>query len=202
MYRRLLTLTLALIAGLLVIGLMPVHGEEEIYESVVRLHVIADSDSEEDQRLKLCVRDAVLNVTNPRLAACTTQKEALECLASCEEEIVTAARAALDREGSDDDVEVLIGVEEYPKRSYDSFCFPAGEYVSLRVRIGRGDGKNWWCCLFPPMCLGAATVSRKEAEDACISVGLTPSQYQIITESDKPVYRVRFKVLELFSEMR
>ncbi len=202
MYRRLLTLTLALIAGLLVIGLMPVHGEEEIYESVVRLHVIADSDSEEDQRLKLCVRDAVLNVTNPRLAACTTQKEALECLASCKEEIVTAARAALDREGSDDDVEVLIGVEEYPKRSYDSFCFPAGEYVSLRVRIGRGEGKNWWCCLFPPMCLGAATVSRKEAEDACISVGLTPSQYQIITESDKPVYRVRFKVLELFSEMR
>ena len=199
MYRRLLTLTLALIAGLLVIGLMPVHGEEEIYESVVRLHVIADSDSEEDQRLKLCVRDAVLNVTNPRLAACTTQKEALECLASCKEELVTAARAALDREGSDDDVEVLIGVEEYPKRSYDSFCFPAGEYVSLRVRIGRGDGKNWWCCLFPPLCLSAAT-AKEDNEDAFVQVGLTKDQYGIITETGKTKYKVRFKVLEVIED--
>ncbi len=79
--------------------------------------------------------------------------------------------------------------------------FPAGEYVSLQIRIGSGEGKNWWCCLFPPLCLGAAS-SSTTAEDAFISVGLTPSQYQIITETERPVYRVRFKILELLSSGR
>jgi stage II sporulation protein R len=89
-------------------------------------------------------------------------------------------------------------VEDYPTRDYDSFCFPEGSYLSLRVEIGSGEGQNWWCCVFPPLCLGSANASRDSAEDAFIQVGLTPSQYKIITESEKPVYRVRFKLLELF----
>ena len=89
-------------------------------------------------------------------------------------------------------------MEEYPERSYDSVCFPSGEYLSLRVCIGEAEGQNWWCCLFPPLCLGASSVSSKQAEDSFISVGLTPSQYKIITETDKPVYKIRFKLLELF----
>ncbi|MBE6590125.1 MAG: stage II sporulation protein R [Ruminococcaceae bacterium] len=199
MHKKLLTVSLALTALLLFIGLMPVHGEEAIYHSTVRLHVIAASDSEEDQSIKLEVRDAILALTNPLLADCASQKEAVARLEANKESLKEAARAVLTRAGREDAVEILLGTEEYPTRSYDAFCFPAGEYVSLRVLIGSGEGKNWWCCLFPPLCLGAATVSRQNAEDACISVGLTPSQYQIITESDRPVYRVRFKLLELFS---
>jgi stage II sporulation protein R len=65
------------------------------------------------------------------------------------------------------------------------------------VCIGDAEGKNWWCCVFPPLCLGTSTVSSADAEDAFISVGLTPDQYKIITETDKPVYKVRFKILEL-----
>ena len=100
-------------------------------------------------------------------------------------------------EGRTDTVTVKLGLEDYPERDYDSFCFPAGSYLSLRVCIGDAEGQNWWCCLFPALCLGSSSVSANDAEDAFIEVGLTPSQYKIITESDKPVYKVRFKLLEL-----
>ena len=108
-----------------------------------------------------------------------------------------AAERVIAEEGYSYPVTVVLGKEEYPMRDYDSFCFPAGTYTSLRVCIGDAEGQNWWCCLFPRLCVGAASVSKKDAEEACVSVGLTPSQYKIITESDKPVYKVRFKVLEL-----
>ena len=194
MHRRILIATLTLTAILLIVGLLPIHGEAQIYSTAVRLHVIADSDSEEDQALKLLVRDAILAVSTPLLEGCQTQEEAIERLQTNTDALRTAAEEVIAAEGRTDTVEVILGREEYPTRSYDSFCFPSGEYVSLRVVIGSGEGQNWWCCLFPPLCLGAAS-----AEDACISVGMTPSQYKIITESDKPVYRVRFKLLELFS---
>lgn len=202
MQRRLLIATLGLCAVLLFIGLFPVHGEAEIYDTVVRLHVLANSDSEEDQALKLKVRDAVLEVTSPLLADCGTQDEARELLEANEEAIRAAAEKVIAAEGRDDAVTVLLDLEDYPERDYDSFCFPAGTYLSLRVCIGDAQGKNWWCCLFPPLCLGASSATTAEAEDAFISVGLTPSQYKIITESDQPVYKVRFKILEVFQSWR
>lgn len=201
MQKRLLSVTLVLCALLLFIGLFPVHGEAEIYDTVVRLHVLANSDTEEDQARKLRVRDAVLEVTSPLLANCHTQKEATEILEAHTEDIQKAAEGVLRAEGRDDPVSVVLGLEDYPERDYDSFCFPSGSYLSLRVCIGSAEGKNWWCCLFPPLCLGSATVSSEDAEDAFISVGLTPSQYKIITESQQPVYKVRFKLLELLQNL-
>ena len=201
MEKRVLIATLALCAVLLFIGLFPVHGEEEIYDTVVRLHVLANSDSEEDQALKLKVRDAVLEVTSPLLSECGSQAEARETLLAHEQEILTAAEQVIAAEGYGYSVSLLLDLEDYPARDYDSFCFPAGEYLSLRVLIGDAEGKNWWCCLFPPLCLGSATASTETAEEEFISVGLTPSQYKIITESDKPVYKVRFKILEVVQKL-
>ena len=201
MEKRVLIATLALCSVLLFIGLFPVHGEEEIYDTVVRLHVLANSDSEEDQALKLKVRDAVLEVTSPLLSACGSQAEARETLLAHEQEILTAAEQVIAAEGYGYSVSLLLDLEDYPARDYDSFCFPAGEYLSLRVLIGDAEGQNWWCCLFPPLCLGSATASTETAEEEFISVGLTPSQYKIITESDKPVYKVRFKILEVVQKL-
>ncbi len=197
MERRLLIATLALCAVLLFIGLFPVHGEEEIYDTVVRLHVLANSDSEEDQALKLKVRDAVLEITSPMLADSSSQSEAKMLLEAHADELQAAAERVIAAEGYTYPVSILLDLEDYPERDYDSFCFPAGTYLSLRVCIGEAEGKNWWCCLFPPLCLGTATASSETAEEEFISVGLTPSQYKIITETDKPVYKVRFKILEV-----
>ena len=199
-YKRILTLSIVAALCLLVVGLLPVHGEEEIYNKVVRLHVLANSDSAEDQAVKLAVRDAVLEVTVPLLQDCRTKEEAILLLEENRPLLMQKAQTVLQKEGFDDAVSIEMGLENYPTRTYDSLCFPAGEYISMRISLGKGEGQNWWCCLFPPLCLGAATVNEKTAEDACISVGFTPTQYKIITESDKPVYRARFKILELLGQ--
>ena len=199
-FKKILTLSIVAALLLLGVGLLPVHGEEEIYNKVVRLHVLANSDSEEDQAVKLAVRDAILDVTVPLLQDCDTREEAVRLLEENQSLFIKAAQAVLREHGFDDSVSIEMGLEDYPTRTYDSLCFPAGEYISMRVSLGEGEGQNWWCCLFPPLCLGAATVKEQAAEDACISVGFTPTQYKIITESDKPVYRARFKILEFFNE--
>lgn len=199
-YKRILTLSIVAAVCLLAIGLLPVHGEEEIYDKVVRLHVLANSDSEKDQAIKLKVRDAILEVTVPLLENCQSKEEAVLLLEENQPFLIATAQTVLQENGFEDAVSIEMGLEDYPTRTYDSLCFPAGEYISMRVSLGEGEGQNWWCCLFPPLCLGAATVKDKEAEDACISVGFTPTQYKVITESDKPVYRARFKILELLGK--
>ena len=202
MQKRLLTAMLALCAVLLVVGLFPIHGEADIYDTVVRLHVIANSDSEEDQALKLKVRDAVLQVTTPLLSGCATQEEARTALEGAFEELQGVAESVVAEAGRADAITLYLDDEEYPERNYDGFCFPSGTYLSLRICIGDASGQNWWCCLFPPLCMGSATATTEDAEDAFIAVGLTPSQYKIITDSDRPIYRVRFKLLEVLGGRR
>lgn len=202
MYKRILIAFFAICSILLFLGTLPIHGEAEVYESVVRLHVLANSDSEEDQALKLKVRDALLEETAPLLSDCASREDACAILEAHKEDLCRTAEGVIQAEGYDYPVTILLGEEEYPEKNYDSVCFPSGSYTSLRVCIGDAEGQNWWCCLFPPLCLGNSTVSSEDAEDAFISVGLTPKQYKIITRTEKPVYRVRFKILELFQSWR
>ena len=199
MWKKLAGSALIVAAALLFAGLMPVHGEEKIYDSVIRLHVLANSDATEDQALKLAVRDAVLEVTVPLLEDCTDRAEAAALLESSMGDIQTAAERVIADADRTDSIALLLNEESYPEKNYDSFCFPSGTYLSLRICIGEAGGQNWWCCLFPPLCLGAATVPADKTEDSFLQVGLTPDQYKIITETDSPGYKIRFKLLELFN---
>ena len=202
MHRKLLNAIVVVCSVLVLFSMLPLRGEAAIYDTVVRLHVIANSDSEEDQARKLRVRDAVLAVTAPLLEDCRSQEEAEALLRANFDGIREAAETVILEDGRSDAIAVSLTTEEYPTRSYDSVCFPSGEYLSLRVCIGEAVGQNWWCCLFPPLCLGAASVTAEEAEGAFVSVGLTPSQYKVVTQTDTPVYRARFKLLELWSARR
>ena len=200
--KKILICTIIILAISIVAGLLPVHGESEIYDSVVRLHVLANSDSEGDQALKLKVRDAIIEVTGEAVKDCRTQAEAIAAIGGVMDVIESAAREVIAREGYDYDVAVEIGEEYYPTKTYESCAFPEGTYVSLRVLIGDAVGQNWWCCLFPPLCLSAATPEDEEDnEEAFISVGLSSEQYKVITETDTPKYRARFKILEVFSRV-
>ena len=199
MPNRLSVAIITLLVCLMALSFLPVHGEEEIYDTVVRLHVLANSDTAEDQALKLKVRDAILAVTSPLVEGCTTQAEAMEALNNHLPELEAAASTVIQAEGYDYPVAVLLGEEDYPTRTYESCAFPAGTYVSLRVCIGDAEGQNWWCCLFPPLCLSAAT-AKSDNEDAFIQVGLTKDQYGIITETGKTKYKVRFKILEVIED--
>lgn len=197
--RALLILSISVLISVLFLGLMPVHGESEIYDSVVRLHVLANSDSTEDQELKFKVRDYVLMETSKIVDGAKTCEEAEAALRASLGDIEAVAAAVVERSGYDYPVSVELGLEEYPTRDYESICFPSGTYMSLRVCIGEAEGQNWWCVLFPNLCIGAAT--KDEAEDAFISAGLTPEQYKIITETEDVKYTVRFKFLEVFEKV-
>lgn len=174
----------------------PVHGEEKIYDSVVRLHVIANSDSTEDQALKLKVRDAVLAESEKILSGVADRDRALELLNASLDRLNECASNTVRANGFDYNCSVSLSQEKYPRKSYESVCFPSGEYTSLQVKIGESAGKNWWCVLFPNLCLAPSA----SAQEMFTEVGLTPDQYKIITESDGTKYKIRFKFLELIEE--
>lgn len=178
---------------------LPVHGESEIYDSVVRFHVIANSDEEHDQQLKLMVRDEVLKAVSGELSGCESRYEAKEKIESLLTRIQEVAQDVILREGYEYTVSVSLGEEYYPTRKYESCTFPEGRYLSLRIIIGEGEGKNWWCCLFPPLCL-TSSVAKESNEDAFISAGLSSEQYKVITDTDVPKYKIRFKILEVFQK--
>ena len=189
-----LCLILTLLIGLLTV--LPVHSESRIYDEVLRLHVIANSDSDADQALKLLVRDAILTRTQALLADVKTRDAAEQIIAQNSKELQAIAQKTITDNGFSYPVSLELGVESYPTKNYENCAFPAGEYLSLKVKIGDACGQNWWCVLFPPLCLSAAT-----DKDAFTSVGITDSQYQIITDTKNPKYKIRFKILESVSEM-
>ena len=183
---------------LLVTALMilPIHGEAGIYDSVIRLHVLAASDSEQDQALKLTVRDVVLQKTQALLQNVSDRDEAERILRAALPEIEEVAINALDQAGAPNTVAVVLDAEQYPTREYEQLAFPAGEYLSLRIKIGAAEGQNWWCVLFPPLCLTTA-VDQRESETVCLSTGLTGEQYRLIADTGETKYKLRFKILEV-----
>lgn len=188
-----LLLSIAVLIGLL--ALLPVHNESEIYNNVLRLHVIANSDSAEDQSLKLLVRDAILIKAQELLSDVSSKEKAEKIISQNADELRLTAENTIRQNGYTYPVEIKLGEESYPTKNYESCAFPAGEYTSLQIKIGDAAGENWWCVLYPPLCLSAAT-----DQDTFAEVGITDGQYQIITESKNSKYKIRFKILESFSE--
>lgn len=191
MYKRILIVTFAIIGLCAILTILPIHSEGQIYDSVLRLHVLANSDSEGDQALKLKVRDAILADTAHLFADCKSRDEANAVVSENLPLLQMSAERAIGEAGYSYPVRIELGEEEYPTKNYESACFPAGEYLSLRVLIGEGEGQNWWCVLFPPLCVSAASES-----DGSVEVGLYGDQYAIVTETEDIKYKIRFKLLE------
>lgn len=166
--------------------------QQALSGKLIRLHVVANSDSELDQSRKLRVRDAVLTVTQPLLSEADDPEQAL---IQALPEIQAAAEACLN---GADSVRVSFGPERFPTRVYDSFSLPAGVYRSLRVTIGSGEGHNWWCVVFPSICFRATA---DDLEAAAASGGFTEEEVALITESDQN-YRLKFKAIELLQELK
>lgn len=167
---------------------------EEIRNDVLRLHVIAASDSEEDQKLKLEVRDAVLDAGAEIFDGSVNVKNAVAKISPQINILTESARKVIKEHGFDYSVEITVDEEYFTTRTYKSVTLPAGEYLSLIVRIGEGEGKNWWCVMFPPMCLSAA-----DEEDVLKSV-LSDNEIKLVTSS--PKFEPRFKVIEIFENIK
>lgn len=166
-------------------------------QSVIRLHVVADSDGEEAQRLKLGVRDQVTDLLWPEMEGLRTRREAEKYLKGHLDEIRAAARNVLDQEGCCDPVTVSLGKERFHRRIYDTFSLPAGKYESLRITIGTGRGHNWWCVVFPTLCLSA---SQREFEEKVQAAGLDARTVAALEEGDN--FNLRFGFLDLVGEIK
>lgn len=192
---------LALLLGLLcalVLGAW-LNGEgQALSESVIRLHVIANSDSPEDQALKLAVRDRVLEQAEALYPQGATLEQARQALEGHLAVLEQAGRAVVEEWGEDYPVSAQMTQCWFPTKEYEQFALPAGQYTALRVVIGEGEGQNWWCVAFPPLCLGAASETVEEAAQAG---NFTQAQASLITR-DGPGYVLKFKGLELLGQLR
>ena len=191
-----LALLLALAAALLW-GAWSLHRQDDLQQKMIRLHVIANSDSDADQTLKLHVRDAVLHRAEDILRQSADMTEARARLRDSLPDIGDAAAQELAAQGSGYSVSVSLEDTEFPRKTYDGFALPAGEYMALRVVIGAGEGRNWWCVVYPPLCTAAAC----ELEETARSSGLTADDVSLMT-GDGTGYVLRFRSLELWERLR
>ena len=164
---------------------------------VLRLHVIANSDAQADQELKLQVRDGVLAQAGELLEGISSQEEAEAVLADHLEELARTGADIVGQAGYDYPVSASLEECWFPTRVYDTFSLPAGNYRALRVVIGAGEGQNWWCVVFPPLCLGSVT---EEVAATAAQAGLSADQVSLITGRDGG-YVLKFKLMEWWDSL-
>jgi len=192
-----LTILIAL-SALLLLGLWLEREQKDVSDGVLRLHVLANSDRAEDQALKLKVRDAVLREANAILPESSSVTQAEKALGKNLERLAAAGAAVVAREGYDYPVSAELKDTWFPTKEYEDFALPAGEYRALRIVIGEGKGQNWWCVVFPPLCL--ASVAETAAQTA-MEAGMTEQQVALLT-GESGGYVVKFKALELWEQVK
>ncbi|QUH29045.1 stage II sporulation protein R [Vallitalea guaymasensis] len=179
---------------------------EGISDSLIRFHVIANSDSEEDQKLKLKVRDEILDRMNGILEESENIEETRQLITDNRDEIKRIAERVIEENNYDYDINVKLKMEQFPLKTYGDIILPPGEYEALLVEIGEAKGKNWWCVMFPPLCFVDVThgVVPEETKETLKRV-LTDEEYDSIVmaepEEDMPI-KIRFKFLEWFNFSR
>ena len=191
---------LALLLGLcaaMLWGAWSMQRQDALAQKMIRLHVIANSDSEADQALKLEVRDKVLDFTTTVLQRSADMEDAQVRLRAELTRIETIARREIAAQGYDYPVTAQLASAEFPLKEYDGFSLPAGEYMALRLVIGEGEGRNWWCVVYPPLCTAAAA----DMPQTAIQAGLTDDDVSLITGEDTG-YVLRFRSVELWEQLR
>ncbi len=171
----------------------------DIANSVFRLHVIANSDSDEDQNLKYIVRDKLLEYMNELCINCSTKEEAISIAQNNLNNFKELALQTIREEGFDYSVNVNIGNFEFPTKYYGDISLPAGYYDALKVEIGEAKGQNWWCVMFPPLCFTDVTsgvVPEESKED--LENTLTDEEFSIVSDNSLDI-QVKFKILEILN---
>ena len=175
----------------------------DIANSVFRLHVIANSDREEDQILKLKVRDSLLSYMNDLTKNCSSKQEVIQIAKEHEEDFKQIAENTIIENGFSYPVSVEIGDTDFPTKTYGDISLPAGTYDALKVKIGEANGKNWWCVMFPPLCfidVSSGIVPDESKEE--IKENLNDEEYDLISKTDNSQINFKFKLIEFFQNLR
>ena len=186
---------------LLIIGAVYIYSvyrdRQTLNDQIIRLHVVADTDDPIDQEVKLLVRDEVLRLVDTVKNSAKSKEDALTQLREQLPALQEAANGVLQQVGKHYEAVVTLQEEAFPTRVYDTFSLPAGVYDSLRVTIGSGEGKNWWCVVFPDLCVPAAS---SEVEDTAVEAGFSDTLSKTLTRSEG--YEVRFWFLDCFGKLQ
>lgn len=166
----------------------------EVRKNIVRLHILANSDNEEDQRIKLIVRDELLSCGEELFSGIVNVENAREILELQKEEIINKINNILYINGFDYSADICLVREYFNTRSYEGFTLPAGEYLAIKVLLGNGEGKNWWCVMFPPLCLPAAN-----SEDS-LDIYINEKGAEAVQNYHK--YEMRFKIIEIYEDIK
>ncbi len=192
MKKYILEISLALgLCASLITGALALDTQRDISCKLIRLHIIANSDSEADQSLKLAVRDEVLKKVKKLTENCKNTEDAEKIVFENLDSLQKCADKIISENGFEYFSRAEISNFYFPTKVYDSFSLPAGKYRALRIHLGEGRGKNWWCVLFPPVCVSAA-----EAETEFSKNGFTADELSLVT-SDAPQYKFKFRILEI-----
>jgi stage II sporulation protein R len=183
--------------------------QQDIASKIIRFHVIANSDSKDDQALKLKVRDKVLEYMQPKLKKSKSIDESRKIIKENNEEIISIANRVIKENGYNYSVRSTLSNENFPIKTYGNITLPQGKYEAYRIIIGTGKGQNWWCVMFPPVCFVDITkgqVSYKQTEEQMKKV-LSPEEYKIVDNQlnksgDKKDIKIQFKLLEIFENAK
>lgn len=193
----LLSLVIGSLLTIFIAALFTMAGKEEqlLTENFFRFHVLASSDSEEDQAIKLKVRDAVLDYLEPGLRESNSKEDTRAYILSHLSEITDVAGRTLRAAGSSQKLQVVVGESEFPTKSYGSVTLPAGRYESLRIEIGEAEGRNWWCVMFPTLCFVEETEPETMEED--LAAHLPKEQNELIHQPRS----FKFKLVEWYHKL-
>lgn len=196
MFKAIKGIVFLTLAAVLMISCCLIRDHRTLRDELIRLHVVGQSNSEKDQSIKLSVRDAVLKTLNEALNDLPDMGQAKQYIASHLPQIEEAANNALRKLGVDSKAVVSFLKEEFPSRDYDTFSLPSGIYQSLRVTIGEGEGRNWWCVVFPTLCMGASV---SDVEEVAAGAGFSQELTDTITGQKE--YKIRFYLLDVLGRL-
>ncbi len=176
---------------------------ENISGSVLRLHILANSNSDADQQLKLQVRNRLLQDTAHLFKDCKSAEDARRVATENLPLLLDVAEGEIHAQGFDYPVKINIGDFAFPTRKYGSVWLPKGNYTALRVEIGKAMGKNWWCVMYPPLCFTKESVKISPDSNEKLKASLGTEEYNLVTQSDQgtvPI-EIRFKIVEIFQDL-
>lgn len=173
---------------------------EELSKKIIRFHILANSDSKEDQDLKLKVRDEVIEFVSPKLKNSKSIKQSREILMNLKTEVIEVAKKVIKEEGYAYDVDVELAMTNFPVKTYGNITLPQGEYEAFRILIGEAKGQNWWCVMFPPLCF--IDVTKGEVEDERSKEELDSKVAESKCENkDSGDIKIKFKIVEIFKNL-
>ena len=176
--------------------------QKGIAEKIIRFHVIANSDTKADQNLKLAVRDAVGIKMSGLLKDAADRSRSEAVIRKNMEDMKQTAEKVIAERGYDYDVDICLTDTDFPVKTYGAYTFPAGNYEALEIVIGAGKGHNWWCVMYPPLCLNGEAVEQKNSE--MLKNTLSDESYEIVvlSEENNKIPEFKFKVVELLSDLK